>query len=72
VHIHTAVGAKQEKCAQTTEALVFPTTDGLVYFYLLGNHTGVKPQLYRLDFEVRIKALKVGTLRLYGREIEPK
>jgi hypothetical protein len=55
-----------------TDALVLPTTDGLVYFYLLGNVTGVAPQLYRFDFEVRIKALKVGPLRLYGRESEAK
>ena len=28
--------------------------------------------MYRFDFEVRIKALKIGPIRLYGREPEPK
>jgi hypothetical protein len=51
---------------QKTEALVLPSNDGIIYFYMLG-----RGMSFKFDFEIRIKAVKIGHFRLFGRAEKP-
>jgi len=61
------VGSTEQNTLE--EALVLPCTDGTIYFYIL-NKLNNEQQSFKFDFEVRIKAVRVGYLRLFGRSQE--
>jgi hypothetical protein len=64
VPVRLADSVLSDAGTQESEALVFTTPDGYIYFQLL---SGDLP-IYRFDFEVRIKSVLIGHLRMYGRQ----
>lgn len=60
------------------EAIVLPSTDGIIHFYLIKPHDcddldsiSQIPASFMFDMEVRIKSVKIGYLRVYGKQVEP-
>lgn len=51
-------------------ALVLPSTDGAIHFMLLDAPPEV-PKHFKFDFEIKVRAVKIGDLRLYGRAEGP-
>lgn len=71
VHLIAAVSAKcPPDRLLTVDALVLPSTDGTIHFQVLSDEPGV-PKLFKFDFELKIRAVKIGDLRLFGRAPAP-
>jgi hypothetical protein len=52
------------------KALVLPTTDGAIHFMLPDSPPEV-PKHFKFDFEIKVRAVKIGDLRLFGRAETP-
>ena len=80
VRLVSSLKSESINANQTTsqEAIVLPSTDGVIHFYLLQSSDTrshfldhMIPRCFKFDFEVKIRAVKIGDLRLFGRAEKP-